>query len=204
MHFGLHETRNNLEHGRAKLPLHPEDFMIHPQYSEGEMKNDIGLIKLSKPVEFNYLIQPAKFASNCMIEEDEDVIAVGVGYQKNRGQLADYLQYAQLKTISSDHCTQAHPYLGYRKTVFCAKSEDRTTSVCYGDSGGPLVREIDNAFVGVASFIDFDYGCESGQPQGFTNVFMYQDWIAQVTGLDIPKCSNLVEDNWEYEIIDSS
>lgn len=63
------------------------------------------------------------------------------------------------------------------------------------------MRDIDNVYIGIASAIP-EVGCESGLPQAFTKVFSYQNWIADVTGLDLPHCEldELDDFNNEFDL----
>nr|XP_027209997.1 chymotrypsin BII-like [Penaeus vannamei] len=51
---------------------------------------------------------------------------------------------------------------------------------CHGDSGGPL--NLNGMTYGIASF-GSSAGCEAGEPDGFTRVFHYLDWIEEKTGV---------------------
>jgi len=55
---------------------------------------------------------------------------------------------------------------------------------CSGDSGGPLTWVEDGRSVtrGIHSFVS-GAGCESGYPDGDTNVKKYLDWIETSTGI---------------------
>lgn len=61
--------------GQVDVPV--ESTVVHPEYSASAVYNDIALIKLSEPVTFNRLVQPA-----CLWTEDElnmTVITAGFG-----------------------------------------------------------------------------------------------------------------------------
>lgn len=61
-------------------------------------------------------------------------------------------------------------------------------------SGGPLIRHADRALIGVTSYAELiDPKTKMDYPvkvQIFTNIFYYFDWIAEVTGFDLPKCAH--------------
>lgn len=58
------------------------------------------------------------------------------------------------------------------------------------DSGGPLLRS-DGALVGTLSKITSSAeDVLTVYTQKFSNVFRYFDWIAELTGLDLPKCNH--------------
>lgn len=71
-----------------------------------------------------------------------------------------------------------------------------------GDSGSPLIRMHDNAFIGIASFVSI-IGSENGLPQAYSKVYHYQNWIADETGLDVPRCEYELDDlfqNTEFDM----
>lgn len=72
--FGEHSIRSE-DAGQVDVPV--ESTVVHPEYSASAVYNDIALIKLSEPVTFNRLVQPA-----CLWTEHElnmTVITAGFG-----------------------------------------------------------------------------------------------------------------------------
>lgn len=57
-------------------------------------------------------------------------------------------------------------------------------------SGGPMLRSIDNTLIGItSSYLPDDNGVATSNT--FTNIHYYLDWISQLTGIHLPKCTYL-------------
>lgn len=151
----------------------------------------IGLIKLPDGVKFSGNVRPAKLPTDCQSATDEDVIVAGAGIDRIHRTYSNppVLRYAYSHTISC-----ASSCIGDdldHNTLICAQVVD-SQSAYSGDSGGPLIREEDGTLIGVLSFVvendgiyDFDNHIHY---QVSTNIRYYFDWIAEVTGLEMPKC----------------
>lgn len=142
--------------------------------------SDIGLIHLPEPIEISETIQPVKLAHN--VRGNLNVVAIGNGVLNTTDKtIAPILQHANLTITSWLRCQLSFPILMFRKSVICAKGNEKQ-SVCFGDSGGPLIDKKSRALVGVASFVSGS-GCNHGFPQGFTNIPSYIYWIKTITGI---------------------
>lgn len=185
--LGSHEIRNYKEEGRMMTIVSDEYLYVAPGYRERQPWNDIGLIRLPQPVQFNEYIQPISLPRICDLNENKNAIVMGHGrISTSDVKLPEMLQYAALKTISVSECKEIFPFMLRRRSMLCASGKSGQ-SVCVGDSGGPLVMQNENILIGVTSFIH-PSNCEAGLPQGFTDVVPYFDWIANITGLNLPKC----------------
>ncbi len=54
--LGAHNVREASEEGRLEIVA--KKWFPHPQWSQIRIKNDIGLIELPEPIEFNDIIRP--------------------------------------------------------------------------------------------------------------------------------------------------
>lgn len=138
--LGLWKINATEEH-RVVIPAFPSRCIMHPNYTEiGRnfiSENDIALIKLSEPIEFNEYIQPIQIASDTGINEsgdfnEYDVVAVGTGNINRKGDPSEYLQYANLKTTNFAECTKYFPGTANRTNTFCAVNRNLKQSVCKG------------------------------------------------------------------------
>lgn len=150
IHLGSLREKNLSEEGRVLIEFDMDDRRIYPRYYPSVIWNDIGLIKMPKPVEFSEFIQPIKLT--CASNKDLfDVIVVGNGHMSQEHEtIAPILQWTTMKTISYRECLREFPFLLFRKSVVCARGEQKE-SACHGDSGGPLVSG--NTLIGLASFV---------------------------------------------------
>ncbi|KAI4458802.1 chymotrypsin-related [Holotrichia oblita] len=149
-------------------------FIIHPRFNWRNFNFDIGLARLSSPVEFNDRIQPIRLPeSGSFVEPGRPLIVSGWGRTTDaEPDISRYLNYVNVESISNADCT----------TVF---------GNIVHDGGGPLVSydyddDIEGSYnvtatlQGVASFIS-GAGCEAGHPSGFLRITEVRDWIRENT-----------------------
>ncbi|OXU23297.1 hypothetical protein TSAR_013386 [Trichomalopsis sarcophagae] len=154
-----------------------EEVIIHPEYNHKNYDNDIVLIKLRQPLEFNAeqgsipLAQPDDVPYPGQIMQITGFGKVGehYGYSKT-------LKLALVPVVSFDNCARVYESIDpITDNMFCAG--DGKADACQGDSGGPAV--INNKLAGVVSS---GIGCASGfYPGIYTRVDKYYDWIMQTT-----------------------
>lgn len=158
------------------------NIIVHPSYVHSANKNDIAMIKLSKPVDLT-----SKYLSTACLPDISDMDefyktseCYTTGWGKTQGTSGDsnILQEVQSTLVSQSSC---YAKWGYKidGTKVCFGNGYK--GACQGDSGGPLVCKKDGLFhlVGVVS-----YGSKSCVeryvPTVFTNVAAYRSWIEQV------------------------
>lgn len=151
IHLGSLRAADLTENGRVIMEFDMEHRYIHPNYYPSIVWNDIGLIRLPKPVEFSDVIKPVKLA--CESIHIQNVIAIGNGFTnaKQTTSAPPILQWTNLKTISYAECLRQYPFLLFRRSVICARG-DQKESTCHGDSGGPLVADKTHILIGATSF----------------------------------------------------
>ncbi|KAJ3656406.1 hypothetical protein Zmor_015486 [Zophobas morio] len=157
-------------------------YFVHPEYNPMTLEHNIALIKLRMPVELTSYIQPIALPTND-IPIYAHLTAVGWGQINDATpELSDHLQYVSLITISNIECANVYGYQVSDDMVCAAGNYNEGT--CLGDTGSPLIEHIYNPqsvrFAGVASFISGD-GCDEPHPSGYTRVYLYLDWIANIT-----------------------
>ncbi|XP_078502956.1 trypsin I-P1-like [Lissotriton helveticus] len=151
----------------------------HPNYNTKPMDNDIMLIKLAKPAQYNQYIQPIPLPTNCVAAGTRCTvsgwgvtISSGVLYPRLRPKPADVLQCLNLPIISNARCKKSYPAV-YTSNMMCAGFMRGQQDSCQGDSGGPL--ECNGQLQGVVSFGN---GCaKAGYPGVYTRVCNYNAWI---------------------------
>jgi len=179
------------------------EVKIHPGYEVtdiGSPINDIMLLKLSRPAEFNQFVKPvclpssdlnrygepysAIFGNNrathvgwgkTYTEKDEDIKIVSTAIQQKLEMpavgYADCL--AKWKSFGIDVSKYFMP-----DQHFCAGGEEGKDS-CNGDGGGPLMAREDDVspwqLVGFSSF--GTRRCGAGAPHVFTRVTHFNQWI---------------------------
>ncbi|XP_063538591.1 serine proteinase stubble-like isoform X1 [Cydia strobilella] len=175
----------------------PVDVLIktlikHQEYSPKSFTNDIGILVLSRNVQFTNLIQPICIPRSGDLRsrsyENYTPLIAGWGDTEFRGPSATHLQVLQLPVVSNDFCVQA--YSAYKaqvidQRVLCAGFKKGGKDACQGDSGGPLMQPIYNSETRTTFFYQIgvvSYGkkcAEAGFPGVYTRVTNFVPWIEE-------------------------
>lgn len=148
------------------------------------MNNDIALIRLDKPLELNYYIEPVHLVLQTEIDQDwtgELATTSGWGKTGDYASGSNDLRYIEMRIETQKVCEKSFGVnVAYAGSI-CANTAYGRRSTCHGDSGGPLVHK-SGRLIGVTSFVS-SLGCQSGYPAGFTNVGYFLDWIKRHSGV---------------------
>lgn len=177
------------EKNRQIFKINSTQIVLHQNFSREQLRNDIALIHLSKPIQFDKYVKPVKLLSSCESTESLDTIIIGNGIQnetKGYDMPAPVLQWTVLKTMTAIKCKQYYSFISSKEKI-CAGNQEMRSAGCRGDSGGPLIRMKDSALIGVFSFTHVS-GCTGGYPQAFINVCHYYSWISKITSIKLPDC----------------
>lgn len=162
--------------------------ILHPNYQQSSLSNDIGLLKLDRNVKFSEFIQPA-----CLWNElpnpsvyNRTGFVAGWGYTEQGDAPANILRENQMPVVDSWNCLESNravfgQYL--RPTNYCAAYRTGTRS-CSGDTGSGMYIHSKGLFKirGI-----FSYGVRSADRSScnprdyvlFTDVLRYIDWIKE-------------------------
>ena len=144
--------------------------------------NDIALIKLDKPVEFNDGIRPI-----CLPDVSEDYAGIdanviGWGHLEHNGDLPKQLQEVTVPVMSQQKCKYETKFVPQEITenMMCAGYDEGLQDACQGDSGGALIKTEDThkMLIGIVS-----WGIECarpGLPGVYTRVGSYLEWIKHI------------------------
>lgn len=151
-------------------------------YSPETLDNDIILMKLKDPLEFNFFVQPA-----CLPKENEDpppktrclVSGWGTVSQRNP-RYAEDLQWADVYISNQNRCKKVYSSLKLSHQItsnmICADN-NKGKDACQGDSGGPLICGQDGIPV-LTGIVSFGEGCATElYPGVYTRVSKYLSWI---------------------------
>merc|ERR1712066_1071707 len=190
---GAHNVRAASEPHRVEITSY--NGWTHPQWDDSTLANDLALIELPSPIDFNDYISPS-----CMPEKgdtaDESELVTVTGWGKpsdSAGGISPVLRMvSDLPCISNAECNSFYGIVG--DGIVCIDTTGGKGS-CNGDSGGPLVMKAGMRWkdgmatpgqkwnqVGIVSF-GSSAGCEVGYPAGFTRVEYYLEWIMSETGM---------------------
>ena len=146
------------------------------RYSKKTITNDLGLLKLTRPV---YGITPVSIPTPAQISKISKLTKIkmyGWGLDQN-DEVAKFLRTANLDL--QDAAAKRAYGTGFKPEVMLAsgryiKAERIYAGGCSGDSGGPLLGAVDGkqVLVGLTSWGSAQ-GCDRGKPTIFTRVTYY-------------------------------
>ncbi|XP_044267253.1 brachyurin-like [Tribolium madens] len=167
-----------------RLTLTANTSVLHPDFEELTLKNNVGLIQLEEPVLFSDYISSI-FLPSTDLQHDANVTSIGWGQTDDyHPGPVDHLNYVHVITLTDNECKATYGNQ-IAENMFCVGGE-YNEGTCLGDLGTPLVRYVLNdrhaEHVGISSFFS-DNGCEAIDPSGYTKTFGYLAWIKNVTGI---------------------
>ncbi|RZC35780.1 serine protease easter-like, partial [Asbolus verrucosus] len=203
--LGEHDvrTRTDCEQDKcapAVQDFAPKEVIVHKNYQNPAMRNDIALIRLDRPATIhsnisksemeNFILLAAFVTPICLpygslltknhVSERMEVAGWGVK-DINSSKTSDVLLFVRIPVIEGKQC---HKYLGkytpIGKGQLCAGAQVGYDS-CGGDSGGPLMHPeapdgLPKYFlIGIVSF--GSVRCGSDAPAVYTDVAYYMKWI---------------------------
>ncbi|KAL7844323.1 hypothetical protein SRHO_G00228620 [Serrasalmus rhombeus] len=162
-----------------------KQIISHPEYDPKTYDNDIALMELDSPVNFNQNIWPICLpAATHEFPAGQVVWITGWGATREGGSLASVLQKAEVRIINNTVCSQL---MNDEVTprMICAGVLAGGVDACQGDSGGPMSSVDPNSgrlfLAGVVSWGD---GCgRKNRPGVYTRVTKYRSWIREGSGV---------------------
>lgn len=140
---------------------------IHPLFLENN--NDIAVLRLSRPLQYNCNIKPIVLAGQSP-PPGVPVVTSGWGSLRDTGPISTILQFNVLTALSNTVCRQ---YMESVPSSILCLGHDPGNGICYGDSGGPAVYN--DRLVGITNFVVG--GCGTSQPDGYADVPTHIKWI---------------------------
>merc|ERR1712212_1346279 len=138
---GAHNVRESSEPNRVEVTSY--NGWTHPEWNTQDLSNDLALIELPSPIDFNDYIKPSCLPSTGdTADEDELVTCTGWGKPSDSaGGISPVLRMVEdLPIISNRACNAIYGIVG--SGVVCIDTTGGKGS-CNGDSGGPLVMKAD-------------------------------------------------------------
>ena len=144
-------------------------IVLHEDYS-GIDGNDIALLKLASPLEFNDYVSAIPIPASGETFQGYGTVT-GWGRLSLNGRNPDKLQKVDVPLVSDEECRQAYHDTSdtsvIQDSMLCAGGGDKGPYM--GDSGGPLV--CDGKLCGIVSWGEWGY------PGVYTEVAYFVDWI---------------------------
>ncbi|XP_047456750.1 chymotrypsin-like protease CTRL-1 [Mugil cephalus] len=153
--------------------------VIHPGFDFLTLENDIGLLRLSAPVNFTSYIKPVCLASeNSSFHSGISSWVTGFGVTDS-GSFTDVLQEVNVPIMGNNECRCYYGSSEIADSMICAGLEAGGKDSCYGDSGSPLMSKKDDVWV-QSGIVSFGLGCGLPRKPGvYTRLSEYQTWISE-------------------------
>lgn len=159
------------------------EFVLHPEYDDQTLLNDVALLYLDKPAEISSSVNTICLPPSDTIFDYSSCLATG-GTRMEENSKKMYKKPIELPVVPRPQCeswlreTRLGQYFRLHDNFICAGGEPGTKT-CGGDAGSPLVCPIagtKNRYyqAGIASW---DIGCGDHAPGVYANVAVYRQWI---------------------------
>ncbi len=155
--------------------------IIHPEYDDHTMVNDVALLKLEKPVSNVQLLTLNNRSS--LPEIGTNATVMGWGALWEDGDYPDVLRQVNLPIVSNTTANKAQSYGGdITQEMLAAGFSKGGKDSCQGDSGGPLVIKENGKWLQVG-VVSWGHGCARVNKYGiYARVSKYVNWIEDRIG----------------------
>ncbi|XP_039754063.1 CLIP domain-containing serine protease 14D-like [Pararge aegeria] len=154
-----------------------EEVILHPQYDDEQLHNDIALVRLQGYAPYTRFIRPICLPPINIDNDDLSNLPLAVaGWGRNGKYVSPIKQSTVVHLVPHDQCQEAYRYLSNSHLCAAGRTGEDT---CKGDSGGPLMMLFRESYyvIGVVSGKRADTPCGSSVPSLYTNVYLYVPWI---------------------------
>ncbi|XP_033106645.1 enteropeptidase-like [Anneissia japonica] len=152
------------------------ETIIHPEYDAVSNDNDIALLRLDSPLEFNLFVQPICY-ENLEYRPGTLCYAAGWGLSLEYG---TNLQDRSVFLLSIEECRSLYPEYNVTDNMICAIYTSSSVLVLFNDKGGPLMCESDDGTWNLVGVKSFEVGFMAGV---YTKVSKYAEFIQQTINL---------------------
>lgn len=161
-------------------PHYVKRIILNENYDNSSNDQDIALLTLETPMEFNENNHPACLPTwNQQWSHGTRCFTSGFGTTDSESsEVSSSLMDVRVQIIRNDVCNSPKSYSGsVTQNMLCAGHLDGGRDSCQGDSGGPLVCE-KNGIWTLAGITSWGSGCgEKNKPGVYTNVASQLQWI---------------------------
>ncbi|KZC07075.1 Serine proteinase stubble, partial [Dufourea novaeangliae] len=184
--FGEFDLSGELE-GKRSLTRNVRRVIVNRGYDPATFENDLALLELDSPVEFDEHIVPI-----CMPEDGTDytgrmATVTGWGRLKYDGGVPSVLQEVQVPIIKNSVCQEMFQTAGHSKLILdsflCAGYANGQKDSCEGDSGGPLVMQRPDGRWFLVGTVSHGIKCAAPYLPGvYMRTTYFKPWLQGVTG----------------------
>nr|AYV99589.1 venom polypeptide [Dolopus genitalis] len=187
LYLGATNVIKTRETGRIFVNVKKNSFIVHEDYNDEYVKNDIALIKLPNKINFNKYIKtinlPRLKQRNTKFLGRVGWIS-GWGMTEKGDNQPDVLQFAKTKILPDSVCESE---LDFEQDTEICVDGSKGISNCEGDSGGPFAideKDGSRTLIGLVSYSGSDK-CGFAGPVVHTRITAFLDWIAKNGGIKI-------------------
>ncbi len=153
-------------------------IIIHPEYDDVSLENDLALIKLAKPSK----IQPIMILPPFSTQDKSNTPAIALGWGSISAFYPLYpldLQQVTLPIVSNALCAKSMGNI--TDDMLCAGAGRGNKDTCFGDSGGPLiVFDTESRTWRQAGITSWGFGCAVPDFYGvYTRLKNYAGFISE-------------------------
>ncbi|XP_075905949.1 transmembrane protease serine 2-like [Nelusetta ayraudi] len=161
-------------------PAYPVSrIIIHEGFNGQTRRNDIALVKLSRPLD----LTDGHIGAICLTNAGLNVTTHQQGWMttfsppSGAASGAPYLSETRVSLVDAAECNKSTAYSGaVLADMFCARA---ATSVCHTDSGGPLVTLQDGVWWLLGDSVMGGHCTVQDNLGVYGNVSYFRDWIQQ-------------------------
>ncbi|TOF86826.1 peptidase S1, partial [Vibrio parahaemolyticus] len=151
-------------------------IILHDGFDYDLLTNDIALLELAQPLEFNENVGPVTLPEQGHQATGDSVIT-GWGTLTEGGSTPDVLQKVTIPIVSDEECRNDYSADDVYDYMICAGVPEGGKDSCQGDSGGPMVAS-DTGSPYLAGIVSWGYGCaRPNRPGVYTEVAYFVDWV---------------------------
>lgn len=171
-------------HNRAAAQQNPwqqtrsiNRIISHPSYNSANYRNDIALLRLSTPVEYNspYILPVCLYDGADPLVDGVKDTAAGWGSTFSGGSVVQILRDVKLSLTSNSTCTGFYGTSYDANTMICYGIQGDNIDTCQGDSGGPVVHKESSGKWSLTGITSWGRGC--GDIGVYSRVNVYLNWI---------------------------
>ncbi|XP_062907307.1 coagulation factor X-like [Mobula hypostoma] len=157
--------------------------IAHPRFEKYTFDNDIAILILKNPLQFNQNVVPIciphkNFAEQVLMNQP-DAFVSGWGRLQDHGVTSAKLQLLRVPYVDRLKCIESSRF-PVSQNMFCAGYSDESKDSCRGDSGGPHVTKHKNTWF-LTGIVSWGEGCaQKGKYGIYTKVSKYIKWIKYV------------------------
>ncbi|XP_014770445.1 trypsin-2 [Octopus bimaculoides] len=152
----------------------------HENYTRSKylIENDIGLLRLEKPLENVECVFPVDMAAESDVFDNKTCIIAGWGRTGLQESSSDVLLKAAVPVVPIDECRNQSSLIISNGFICAGDYIPGGASICKGDSGGPLICPHENNMV-LAGVISHGLDCHK-EASLFTSIAYYREWIDNI------------------------